>query len=457
VKRRKHHNIGIVIADDTIRAAQQVDGRLVLGSVPTGENLKKCLRQLLSSAPFVGRDVVVGFEGSAVLIESIVLPAGGAKEARKICADRLKGDPLFSAEKAILGVVVEGTAGSEGPGSQGFAIMAAVDKDRLAGVMKACREIELEVNAVEAAALASWRAWTSESLNVRLVRSSGHDIVLAGNGEKLLFCRIVEAPMSTPDLRATVGRAASLLGAEAFDSLAAVGLDEEEREDISEGLKMPVKEPACDVDDAVAMGLATEGTVLADFTPPEERILREKRRMRKVSLAMSGACAVLVLAVGVLRLQHLGGLEDRKLQLEQRYDIVQADKQQLAVLEEQLTRQGLNEAVIARAQPGHRMSTLFRLLASHAGDDVALETVKINDIENPAFDPPEGYVGPIARQLEVRVNGLARNSLSVREFADGLLASGAFEDVRLEASERVLLGIGVDGERFRIYTRAETH
>ncbi|MHC4844834.1 MAG: hypothetical protein ACYTCU_01595 [Planctomycetota bacterium] len=457
MKRRKAHSIGIVIADDTIRAAQDVDGRMVFGTVPTGENLKKCLRQLLSSAPFVGRDVVVGFEGSAVLIESIVLPAGGAKEARKICADRLKGDPLFNTEKAVLGVVVEGTTAAESSGSQAFAIMAAVDKERLGEAMKACREIELEVKAVEAAALSAWRAWTSEGLNVRLVRSSGNDLVLAGNADKLLFCRIVEAPMSAPDLRATIGRAASLLGTEGFDLLTAVGLDEDEREDISEGLELPVNEPAREVPDAVAMGLASEGEIQADFTPPEERILREKRRVRKISLAMTGAAAVLVLAVGVLRLQQLSSLEEHKVSLERKYDIVQADKQQLAVLETQLVRQETNEAVIVRAQPGHRMSTLFRLLASHADEDVALETVKIDDLEDSAFTPAEGYVGPTARNLEVRVNGLAKDSLSVRGFADGLLASGAFEDVRVEASERVLLGVGVDGERFRIYARAETH
>jgi len=335
--------------------------------------------------------------------------------------------------------------------------MAAVDKERLSAVMKACREIELEVKSVEAAALAAWRAWTAVGLGVRLVRSSGHDLVLAGNGEKLLFCRIVEAPMSAPDLRATIGRAASLLGTDGFDELIAVGLDDEDREDIAECLEVPVNEPDGEVTDAVAVGLAVEGTVLVDFTPPEERILREKRRSRKVCLAMSGACAVLVLAVGVLRMQHLGGLEGRKDNLEQQYDLVQADKQQLAVLETQLTRQEANEGLIVRAQPGHRMSTLFRLLVSYADEDVALETVKIDDLVSPGFLPVEGYVGPTARNLEVRINGLAKNGLSVREFADGLLASGAFEDVRVEASERVLLGVGIDGERFRIYARAETH
>ena len=50
-------------------------------------------------------------------------------------------------------------------------------------IIRACHE--LEVKAVEAAALAAWRAWTSDELNVRLVRSSGHDLVLAGKSDKL--------------------------------------------------------------------------------------------------------------------------------------------------------------------------------------------------------------------------------------------------------------------------------
>jgi hypothetical protein len=59
--------------------------------------------------------------------------------------------------------------------------------------------------------------------------------------------------------------------------------------------------------------------------------------------------------------------------------------------------------------------------------------------------------------LEVRLNGLGKSSADVRQFADQLLSTGAFEDVRVEASERVLLGVGMEGERFRIYARAETH
>jgi hypothetical protein len=55
------------------------------------------------------------------------------------------------------------------------------------------------------------------------------------------------------------------------------------------------------------------------------------------------------------------------------------------------------------------------------------------------------------------MNGLARTSPAVRQFTDALLATGAFRDVRVEASERVLLGVGIEGQRFRIYAMAETH
>jgi len=58
--------------------------------------------------------------------------------------------------------------------------------------------------------------------------------------------------------------------------------------------------------------------------------------------------------------------------------------------------------------------------------------------------------------LDVRLNGLARNGSAMRAFAEALLATGAFTDVRIEASERVLLGTGIEGERFRIYAQAET-
>jgi hypothetical protein len=467
VKRRKVGNIGLVFGNDTIRAAQCVDGRMIWSSVNAGDNVKKALRQLLSAAPFVGRNVVVGLEGAAVLVESIVLPPGGAKEARKICTDRLKGDPLFSADKALLGIGVESMPATEAGQGAALAIMIAINRERLTALMQLCREVELEVQAVEAAALAAWRAWAGTGLQVRLVRSGGHDLVLAGNDSKLLFCRIIEAPVPPAELRATVGRAASLLGAESFPGLTTVGVDEEARLEIAGALGVEVKMPARSLEDAAAVGLATEGGVLADFTPPEERVLREKRRVRKISIVMAAACGVLVLAVGALGTQRVGSLHERKDLLVQQQEIVQADKEQLDVIRADLAREQANEAVITEAQPGHRMSTLFALIGERTNDSISLETVKVEDIEDPEYssavkeargkDKREKRIGPVPRILEVRLNGLARSGIAVRQFADGLLATGAFSDVRVEASERVLLGIGIDGERFRIYARAETH
>ncbi len=148
---------------------------------------------------------------------------------------------------------------ADGGASQALAIMAAINRERLAEVMRACRECELDVQSVEAAALAAWRAWPGTGLQVRLVRSAGHDLVLAGVDGKLLFCRIVDAPVPPPELRATIVRAAALLGAEGFGSLSASGLDEEARRVVAEGLAMEVADPAHAVDDAVAAGLATAG------------------------------------------------------------------------------------------------------------------------------------------------------------------------------------------------------
>jgi hypothetical protein len=465
VKRRKVGNIGLVFGNDTIRAAQNVDGRMIWSSVPVGDNAKKSLRQLISSAPFVGRSAVVGLEGSSVLIESIVLPPGSAKEARKICTDRLKGDPLFSADKAFLGFSVESMPPAEGGQSPTLAIMTAMNRERLMDIMRLCRDAEVNVQAVEAAALAAWRAWNGEGLQVRLVRGGGHDLLLAGADSRLLFCRIVDAPVPPPELRATVGRAASLLGAEGFPCLTTVGMDEASREEFAGALGIEVKAPGRVLDDAAAVGLATEGPILADFTPPEERVLREKRHVRKVGVAMAAACGVLVLAAGALGTQRIASLHDHQRTLEQQRDITQADKQQLEQLNAQLAREEANEAVIVEARPGHRMSTLFALISSRTSDAISIETAKVVDIEDPAFasamrdkaNKDKKRVGPVPRQLEVRLNGLARSGLAVRQFADALLGTGAFSDVRVEASERVLLSVGMDGERFRIYARAETH
>lgn len=454
MKRHKAGPIGLVIGDETIRAAQELDGRLIEASVEIGENLKKALRQVMAAVPFVGRDVVVGIEGRALLIESFVLPPSSAKDARKYCTDRLKGDPLFDSEKAVLGVAVEAAVSTEG--GNALAIMVALNRERLGELMKACRDAELVVQAVEAAAPASWRAWPSQGLEVRLVRSSGQDAILAGRDGKLLFCRIVDAPVEGSDLKATLSRAASLAGGEAFESLKACGLDEAEREALASAIDLRVEAPPTPVADASASGLARPGSVLADFTPPEERVLRQKRHVRKVSVAMAAACGVLVLVTGLLGTHELTSLKDERTALDQRKQNILADKTQLEQVNALLAREEGNESVILQARPGHRMSSLLALVTVKAGDGVSFETMKIDDVEL-AAESGEDAAAPRRRALDMRLNGLARSALAVRQFADALLASGAFADVRVEASERVLLGVGAEGERFRIFARAETH
>ena len=64
--------------------------------------------------------------------------------------------------------------------------------------------------------------------------------------------------------------------------------------------------------------------------------------------------------------------------------------------------------------------------------------------------------GVLPNQLEMWFTGLAGSDSAVSGFARGLLDSLAFTDVRIENSERVLLENGDEGQRFRMYARAET-
>jgi len=92
------------------------------------------------------------------------------------------------------------------------------------------------------------------------------------------------------------------------------------------------------------------------------------------------------------------------------------------------------------------MSTLFALIAEKATSAISLETIKIEDKEDTAARPKDdkaAVVGPMPRVLEARLNGVATSGLAARQFADALLSTGAFADVRVEASERVLLGAWV--------------
>jgi len=456
MKRRKSGPVAVVVADDQLRGAQAGEKGIVTASVGLADGVKKSLRQLLSSAPFVGRDLVLGFEGSSVLIESLVLPPGGPKDVRKACADRLKGDPLFNAEKAHLGMATETMPVSDGAMPSALAIMAAINKDRLAEVMKACHEIEVNVLAVEAAALATWRAWSGTGVQCRLVCSGSQAALLAGQDDKLLFCRTIEVPIHASELQATIARAAAVLACEAFPSITVTGLEESVAGPLAEELGLSFEAPPQAVADAAAAGLATTGTILADFTPPEERVLREKRRVRKVSVVMAAGCAALVLGAGVLGSQKVRAMEDEQANLKSRLEIVRADKHALEEVTSDLSRDEANEQVIDHARPGHRMSTLFGLISKSAGEGISLETVKIVDQPREDGKVADAASGPRRRMLDVRLNGLARNGSAMRAFSESLLATGAFTDVRIEASERVLLGTGIEGERFRIYAQAET-
>ena len=65
MKRRKVGPVAVVVADDQLRGAQVTDRGLVSATVALKDGFKKSLRQLLSSAAFVGRDVVLGLDHGA--------------------------------------------------------------------------------------------------------------------------------------------------------------------------------------------------------------------------------------------------------------------------------------------------------------------------------------------------------------------------------------------------------
>jgi len=445
VKSQKVSRIGIVVCANSLRASQWVEGRLVRAEVSFGSGgLTKSLRKLLSSSPFVGRDAVVGLEGPAVLVESLAVPPGASSAPTAVCAERLKGDPIFNAESAALGVAAAPAQGNSGPG---MVVLAAVNKAAIAEVMAACRDVNLEVQAVEAAALASWRAVNGSGLQVRLLRGSEQDVVQAGVDGRLLFCRVVSSPMSMPELKATVTRAASLLGGR-FERLLVCGPVDAELAAACRSLRLELEAPPEELEDPGSVGLATEGPILTEFTPPEERTRRVARRVRKVRFSMVSAAAALLMVSGVLGFQRLSNLRDKELALQT--EIANRDDAQLELTELRgsLALVSERDERLAQAVPGHLTSNLWALLLNQAPMSVLLETVSIEDRLDTLRSP--------ARNLTVKLSGLAADGEAVRTYADNLIDSRAFADVHVETSERVLLDGGTEGERFRITTMAET-
>ena len=453
--KRKSGKIGLVVSDDQLRAAQVVDGELISSSVPLDEHFKKSVRQLLSSAPFVGKQVAVGVEGQSVLVESLVLPAG-TKSARQVCLDRLKGDPVFSQEKAVMQMAEEPAAGGAKQGS--LVIMAALESQRLEDVMDVCRDNQLDVETVECGALSAWRAWSGDGVQIRMIRSSGRDTILAGRDERLLFARVVPTPIAAQELKATVTRALAAVGSAKAEVVSVAGVPTDECQTYGKAVGARFEEGQSGLTDAVALGLTQDSRVLLDFTPPQEKVMRQKRKVRKYGVTMSAACGLLVLMAGVTSMRQTGDLESRRDDLQNQLSILQLAKNELNTLESELSRETANEKVISLAYPGHRMSTLFSLIADSAAGDIMIETIKIDDVEvSEAVSAGEGEEQIATRRvLDIRISGLAGDNLAAREFNQRLLDTQAFSNAQVEASERILIGVGSEGQRFRIVARAET-
>jgi Tfp pilus assembly protein PilN len=444
VKAQKVSRIGIVVSGDTVRAAQRVEGGVIRAQVSIGDDeLKRGLRKLLSSSPFVGRKVVIGLEGSSVLVESLAVPPGSAHSPHAVCRERLKGDPVFNGDRAALGVANVPAQGAE---SAGMVVLAAVNRERIAEVMQACRELSLEVHSVEAAALAAWRFLPGDGMQVRLLRGDQQDVVQAGVDGRLLFCRVVNSPMPLMELRATITRVASLLGGR-FDKLLVSGPVDAELAALCRSLDLELDAPPEDIEDPCAVGLATDGQILTEFTPPEEISRRAARRVRKVSFAMAGAGVALLLVAGVLAFQHLSGLRTEEMGLKNEIANLDTAQMELTELRGRLAEVIERRERVTDAVPGHLTSRLWALLLNKAPESLFLETASVEDRVDNATS---------GRQLAVKLAGLAADGDSVRAYAEGLLDSGAFANVRVDTSERVLLDGGVEGERFRITATAET-
>lgn len=464
MKSPKVRRIGIVVGDDEIRAAQDVDGRLVTAKVTVTDDLKRCMRKLLTSSPFVGRTVAVGIEGRSVLVESLVVPARTSSTPRQLCAERLRGDPIFDEQDAALGVA---TSQASGAGGESMVILAAVRRERIAAVMDACRELGMSVHAVEAAALASWRAWEGQGNQLRLVRTGLQDIVLAGTDDRLAFCRVVDGRLSAHELRATISRAGALF-AGSFTELVVDGPFEDELAAVARGLSLTVSKAPGGNGDAPALGLATEGEILTEFTPPEERSKRAKQRVRKARFGLITAGSALVVLAGLFGWRQVMALEIEKSRLETNARLEEQARQDLTALQTQFAERQSVERRVEDARPGHLTSRLFAVLVNAAPEGVLIQEIEISDVEQakPASTSKrrgrtkskedEAPKGPTPRRLVVKLGGLAGGNSAVSGFATNLLDSQAFTDVRIETSERILLADGTDGEHFRIYAEAET-
>lgn len=463
MKSQKVSHIGIVVADEVLRAAQRIEGRVIASQVPLGDDMRRSMRKLLSSSPFSGRNVAIGLEGSSVLVESMVVPARSSNSAEALAAERLKGDPVFNDESSVLGVSV---APATGRGDQSMVILAAVNRDRITKIMEVCRDEALVVQAVEAAALASWRAWSGTGNQLRLLRGDGQDIIMAGVDAKLTFCRVVEGPVSAAELRATITRAGSLF-AGSFDTITVNGSFDEEMQAMARGLGLAVETTDEGGGDPQARGLATDGAVLTEFTPPEERMLRTRRRVRKTRFGMATLGAAVVVVVAALGFLRISVLQANKFVAETKQQAEFEARKELAKLEQLLQSTLALDSQVDRGRPGHDMSQLFSVLLNATPPNVMLESTVIDDIEDAPLvvqttkrskrkKGEEKPKGPVPRSLVVRLNGLAGSNLAVSQFAADLFASEAFSDVRIETSERMLLENGMAGERFRIYARAGT-
>lgn len=450
MKRNKAGPIGIVIGDDAVRAAQQVDGEYVFASVPIEDNLKKAIKLVLQSSPFEGRDIALGLEGASVLIESLVIPSGGAKPAAH-AAERLKGDPLFDADKAVHRIAVPSMPDDGQGAAEQIGIVSAVQRERLDEIMQVFRDADLSVQSVEVAPLALWRAHRAEGLEARLVRAGERDVILVGRAETLLFARVVQGAVTVVELATTLARAASLLRTESFPRLKSFGLDATRIQDLSAALAMPVVDLGGEVVQPAAAGVCTPGAILCDFLPPEERELRERRRMRKVRMAVSAGVVTTMAMAGVLGWQDLKALEVEKANLEEQITLKDASTLELSEKQQEIARLEANDDLLLSVRPGHRVAKLFELVANSSSDDIFLETIKVQDQPAAAGAPSN------RRVLEVRIHGIAKNEAVVREFRSVLFDTGAFRDIRIDAIERVLLGVGVEGDKFRMLATAETH